>query len=163
LAPLALAEVVRQACSMVAPLCRHAGCSIELAADEPVPAILGDADTLRQVIINLLMNAVEAVRHPDVSGKQLAVVLRSGGDNVLVRVGDTGPGPSLLLGDVFEPLVSNKAEGTGLGLALVREVVAAHNGHVNWLREGGWTWFEVRLPAHNQPTEPLQTNEVAAN
>jgi nitrogen-specific signal transduction histidine kinase len=64
-----------------------------------------------------------------------------------VRVGDTGPGPSSLVGDVFEPLVSDKAEGTGLGLAVAREVIAAHSGRVHWQREGGWTWFEVHLPA----------------
>ena len=150
---------------MVAPLSRHSGSSIELTAEAPLPEILGDGETLRQVIINLLMNAVEAVRHPDIARKQVAVVLRSSGENVLIRVGDTGPGPSALLGDVFEPLVSNKSEGTGLGLALVREVITAHRGQVNWLRDDGWTWFEVYLPAKISKAHPeaqLLPNELAA-
>ncbi|HWC90132.1 MAG TPA: HAMP domain-containing sensor histidine kinase [Pirellulales bacterium] len=143
---LVLDDVVRESCSMVAPLARHAGTTIDcLAADGPLE-MLGDAETLRQVLINLLVNAVEAVRHPDVIDKKVAIVVRRSGENLVVRVGDTGPGPSSLVGDVFEPLVSDKAEGTGLGLAVAREVIAAHGGRVHWQREGGWTWFEVHLP-----------------
>ncbi|HEX4147907.1 MAG TPA: HAMP domain-containing sensor histidine kinase [Pirellulales bacterium] len=161
--PVLLGEVVREACSMIAPLARHAGVNIEQACDEPLPKIMGDAESLRQVIINLLMNAVEAVRHPDITPKQVAVAARVRGEEMLIRVGDTGPGPSLLLGDVFEPLVSNKLEGTGLGLALVREVITAHRGRVNWLREAGWTWFEIRLPAAAQSVTPPADHAVVTS
>jgi signal transduction histidine kinase len=153
--PLALDDVVRESCSMVAPLARHAGAKIEFSAPEVPLEMLGDAESLRQVLINLLVNAVEAVRHPDVADKQVAIVLRRLGESLLVRVGDTGPGPSSLVGDVFEPLVSDKAEGTGLGLALAREVIAAHDGRIHWMREGGWTWFEVHLPAATRAGETL--------
>jgi signal transduction histidine kinase len=144
---LALDDVVRESCSMVAPLAQHAGTTIDCSAIDGPLEMLGDAETLRQVLINLLVNAVEAVRHPDVVDKKVAIVVRQSGKNLVVRVGDTGPGPSSLVGDVFEPLVSDKAEGTGLGLAVAREVIAAHSGRVHWQREGGWTWFEVHLPA----------------
>lgn len=143
---LALDKVVREACSMVMPLVEHAGATIEVLADDNPLELCGDGEGLRQVVTNLLVNAVEAVRHPDIVEKRLAVEVCRCGSSLQMRVGDTGPGPAVAVGDVFEPLVSDKAEGTGLGLALVREVVAAHGGSVSWRRDEGWTWFEIEFP-----------------
>ena len=62
-------------------------------------------------------------------------------------MGDTGKGPPETVRDsIFEPLVSSKPDGAGLGLAVAREVVERHGGEIRWRREQEWTWFTVELP-----------------
>jgi nitrogen-specific signal transduction histidine kinase len=64
-----------------------------------------------------------------------------------LRVCDTGPGPSPQVADhLFEPFVSGRPEGTGLGLYVARQVVEGHHGSIGWQRENGETCFTVELP-----------------
>jgi nitrogen-specific signal transduction histidine kinase len=68
-------------------------------------------------------------------------------DDVELVVSDTGPGPATdSPSTIFEPFVTSKAEGAGLGLAVAKQVVDAHDGSISWSRRDGVTQFRVTLP-----------------
>lgn len=106
-----------------------------------LPAVVGHEDKLKQVMFNLCKNAIEAM--PD--GGELVVEIRTEDDYVIVRVQDTGTG--LPEGNIFELFHTTKPEGTGLGLAVVRQIVAAHRGSMAWdSTPGKGTAFDLRFP-----------------
>lgn len=133
--------------------------------DPSLPNALGDQDQLVQVILNLLKNAVEALNKSvgDGSGKP-TIRIRSFYDGALritspenspaglilplqIEIEDNGPGiPEAIASQIFEPFVSGRTNGTGLGLALVSKIIADHGG---WLRVEsriGRTVFRISLP-----------------
>ena len=125
--------------------------------DPSLPAVAGDPDQLAQVFQNLFKNAAEAVpRVGGVIGVATAFrpgvkLKRPGGLSeslpVLVTVMDNGPGiPEGLIRDVFDPFVSSKVNGTGLGLSLVSKLISDHGGVVECDSRPGRTRFHVRLP-----------------
>ncbi|MEO8779868.1 MAG: ATP-binding protein [Rhodanobacter sp.] len=119
--------------------------------DPSVPDLHADADRLQQVLLNLARNALEAgaqtltlrtrVEHGvRVAGHTLRMALR-------VDVVDDGPGIPVGLRDtLFEPLVSGRADGTGLGLALSREIAQEHGGELRCVSHPGETVFSLYLP-----------------
>jgi len=111
-------------------------------APEELPRIVADKDKLVQVFLNLCKNAVEAMS----DGGTLEIRCRVADDNVLVEVSDTGAGlPEGM--DVFELFKTTKTQGTGLGLPVVRQIVAAHGGSVEARnRDAGGASFAVSLP-----------------
>ena len=119
-----------------------------------MPPVAGSATALRQVALNLLTNALQAM--PD--GGRLRRVTGRAGNTVEVRLSDTGPG--IAVADqprLFEPFFTTRADGTGLGLALCREVVADHGGRIELEATGpAGSTFRVHLPG--EPT-PAQTEE----
>lgn len=125
--------------------------------DPSLPPTAGDPDQLLQIFQNLLKNAAEAA--PKVGGviglasaySPGVKLQRPGGRSeslpLLITVSDNGPGiPDTLIRDVFDPFVSSKAGGTGLGLSLVSKLVADHGGMVECESQPGRTQFRVRLP-----------------
>ncbi len=134
--------------------------------DPSLPPTAGDADQLLQVFQNLLKNAAEAV--PRVGGtiaistafrpgvKMVRPGQRSEGLPLVVTITDNGPGiPENLIRDIFDPFVSSKVNGTGLGLSLVSKFIADHGGVVECDSRPGRTRFRVRLPVwQGAPGEP---------
>ena len=118
--------------------------SIDMAA-EPLP-IAGDATLLRQVVHNLLQNALDAVG--PAADAQVCLSTCSAPGKVLLVVQDNGPGiPEDLRNRVFEPYVTTKAKGTGLGLAIVKKIVEEHHGKVRIRNvEPHGARIEVELP-----------------
>lgn len=125
--------------------------------DPSLPPTAGDPDQLLQVFQNLLKNAAEAI--PRVGGTIVmstafrpgVKMVRPGQKSIslplLVTVTDNGPGiPENLIRDIFDPFVSSKVNGTGLGLSLVSKFVADHGGVVECDSRPGRTRFRVRLP-----------------
>ena len=114
--------------------------------DPDLPVLPVDGDQIRQVAINLVLNAGAALP----SGGTLEVVTRAvdGGCELLFR--DDGPGISAELVDkIFEPFFTTKEKGTGLGLAITRQIVEQHHGTISVeSREGVGSCFTVRLPLH---------------
>jgi signal transduction histidine kinase len=113
----------------------------------PVPPIAGDDERLRQVVMNLALNALEAAP----GGGWLRVSCRSepGEGAVEILVDDSGPGiPADLRGRIFEPFFTTKAKGSGLGLSIVHAIVAQHGGTIEATgAPGGGARFVLRLPS----------------
>jgi signal transduction histidine kinase len=120
--------------------------------DPTVPVVTGDAMRLEQAILNLCVNAVEAM--PE--GGRLTIATRSGDGTVDVDVSDTGVGiPSENLDRILKPFFSTKQLGTGLGLPLVARVVAAHGGRLRVESEvGRGTTFHIHLPVAADSPRP---------
>ena len=118
--------------------------TVERDYDRAVPPLQGDPTRLEQAILNLSVNAVEAMGE----GGRLTIATHLAGDEVLVDVRDTGSGIAPEnIERVFKPFVSTKPQGTGLGLPLVARVVAAHHGRISVESEvGRGTQFHIRLP-----------------
>jgi two-component system sensor kinase FixL len=137
-----LGPIITEVAHMVPSLGGDIAVSISLAKD--VPAVNADPDKLKQVLLNLALNAVEAM--PAGGDLRFELVTDEARDNVFVRVSDTGSGiPEDV--DVFEPFVTTKPMGTGLGLAVARQLVAAHHGRLTHApADGGGTVFTVELP-----------------
>jgi signal transduction histidine kinase len=124
--------------------------SVELHLDPRAGAVVGGRAQLEQVLMNLLLNALEAVSEQPQDTRNVVVTTRRVGDaEVEIAVHDTGLGvPEPLRERVFEPFVTTKRQGTGLGLAIVRAIVQAHGGQVRLEtpKERGAA-FRVSLPA----------------
>jgi nitrogen fixation/metabolism regulation signal transduction histidine kinase len=109
------------------------GVRLEVSLDPALAGVVADRGRLRQLLHNLLTNAVEALEgRPDGA---IAIATRRGergGDEVAeLTVEDNGPGfQRELIGQLFDPYVTTKPRGTGLGLAIVRKIVEEHGGHV---------------------------------
>ncbi|MCH7728812.1 MAG: HAMP domain-containing histidine kinase [Planctomycetes bacterium] len=143
---LDLRTLVENVLPLVRPSAKHAGVSLELQPPTQSPTIDGDDDALEQLIVNLLLNAIEAASSCE--NRRVVICLSTRDDDaVRLEVKDSGKGPDKQLGEsIFEPLVTSKPDGTGLGLSVVREVAEQHRGKVFWERRDDMTCFIVELP-----------------
>jgi PAS domain S-box-containing protein len=140
--------LIRELCDLYAHQEKPLAITLSLAPD--LPPIEADAGRLRQVLHNLLRNALEAMEHQDEARVEISTRRVAGGDSDLVeiKVADNGPG---FLGDIaqqaFEPYVTSKPKGTGLGLAIVKKLVEEHGGHiVARNREQGGAEISILIP-----------------
>jgi len=140
--PVTLAAVLEEAAGAVT---LPAEVALERADLEALPSIRGDALQLRQVFVNLLENAVQAAS----PAGRIWVRGSSGPGAVRVAVEDSGPGvDEAVRARLFEPLISTREHGVGLGLALVKRIVERHGGSVVYQRgAAGGACFTVSLPA----------------
>jgi len=126
------------------------GMKLEVRLDPALTGVVADRGRLRQLLHNLLTNAVEALEGRPAGAIVVSTrVAERGGDSVAeLTVEDNGPGfQRELFGQLFDPYVTTKARGTGLGLAIVRKIVEEHGGHAEAdnRREGG-ARVRVMLP-----------------
>ena len=113
--------------------------------EEGLPLVLADPDQLKQVFLNLVTNAVQAMEE---TGGSISIKTKCEGDFVQVWVADTGPGiPAEDLSKVFDPFYSRRQGGTGLGLTIVHRIVDEHGGHIEVESSRQGTTFVVSLPA----------------
>ena len=131
----------------VLALYEQSGTRIQANLGRKLPLVRGDPDRLRQVIHNLLQNAQDALA---AAGRPRVTVTTTEHDgSVELSVTDNGTGfPEGMIQRVFEPYVTTKADGTGLGLALVRQTLDAHRGTISvGETPGGGATFEMVFPA----------------
>jgi len=126
---------------------------ISLHKDPSLPEIEHDSDQIHQVLLNLLLNALQAI---DGNGK-IAVVVELRGNTAVIEVADNGRGiPPDHLPNIFRPFFTTKGDGTGLGLSLARRIVEDHQGHIDVTSAvGKGTTFAVVLPLERAATSNL--------
>jgi signal transduction histidine kinase len=144
LQPGDLNAVLRGAIDQVSHQLTYRKIRIDLALTEPLPLIALDPQRLRQALLNVLVNASEAMH----SGGELHVSTGVDGDTLRLRICDDGVGiDPALVGRVFDPFVSTKPEGVGLGLVNAKAVVEGHGGGIRLEpRPPRGTCAEIRLP-----------------
>jgi C4-dicarboxylate-specific signal transduction histidine kinase len=124
--------------------------SIILQLTPDLPPVLGDRIQLQQVLVNLMMNAIEAMSGVSDRPKQLRVQSQpQGTDQVLVRIQDSGIGVSIeLMTRLFEPFFTTRSQGIGMGLPISRSIIEAHGGRL-WAEstENQGSVFQFTLPA----------------
>lgn len=138
------AELAEEVATLVRPAARHRDIAVEVSGPPQAIAIDADREQVRQLLVNLLLNAVEAAGGGGRVG--VALVTTPGGE-LRIRVVDSGPGPPADVADrLFEPFVTTKPEGVGLGLAVAQQIAAAHGGTIALDTAADETCFEVVLP-----------------
>jgi signal transduction histidine kinase len=144
LRPMDLADVLQRSLRLAAPELEAARVRLEVEAP-PVCDVRGDARRLQQVILNLVLNAAQAM--PE--GGPLRVRLERNAHEVVLGLDDGGPGfPAGSRVRLFEPFVTTRPSGSGLGLAVARRIVEQHGGRiVLGDAPGGGARVEVHLPA----------------
>jgi len=127
LRPISLVLLVADLLTGEASIYTARGIKVEQVFPPDLPPIIADAEKLRQVLLNLCKNAAEAMPH----GGTLTIRAHNSGGLVRLEVGDTGIGiPDGV--DIFEPFITTKSQGTGLGLTIVRQIVSAHKGMLTY-------------------------------
>jgi len=146
--PRATSVAVNTAISQVVeemdPLARQQQVTLTVHQREPL-RVHGDGLFLRIILENLLRNALDALQAP---GKHVDVQLRSEGSDAIIQVSDDGPGIAReTASTLFEPLLSHKAHGLGLGLAVARALARSMGGDLSLAERPGWaTSLSLRLP-----------------
>jgi signal transduction histidine kinase len=147
--PHSLPALLQEAITLLRPQCVHARIELRwLPPREPL-TVLGDAGQLGHLFLNVIGNAIEAAGPGGSVAVTVRVKDRAAGDRLaVIEVTDSGPGPPPeIAARLFEPFVTGKPEGVGLGLAVGRQVVEAHGGTLQWHRAADRTCFEMELPA----------------
>ena len=146
-----LNQVVMDALRMASPDALLHSCQLETSLDPNLPAIHSDPIQLQQVLLNLAINAFDAMRDTPASKRKVVIATQSNGDGtVRTSVRDYGVGISAEMQDrLFDPFFSTKTEGLGMGLAIVRSIVESHGGTITAENaDGGGTRFEFVLPVN---------------
>ena len=115
---------------------------------EGLPCVVVNPEEIQQVILNLILNAEQAMRAAH-RGGMLTVTTKCVGETVMIEIQDDGPGvPPALAGRVFEPFFSTKevGEGTGLGLSIAMGIAEAHGGSLTLVPTGKGACFQLSLP-----------------
>lgn len=166
LIPLDLADVVERALTLVRPKAQHLGVDLQWSAPADLLLVAGDAGHLAQAVVNLVLNGIEAAAEAGAAQSaertaprvvvQLTSAERSGG--LRLEVLDTGFGPAEHVRDqLYEPLVSEKADGVGLGLSVAQEIIEQHGGTLTWRRNDNLTCFTIELPNWNAEDAHAET------
>lgn len=140
-----LNEVLQDVILFTTRFAKQSNVRIESDLAAGVSPVLGDPDQLKQVFLNLVTNAVQAMEQ---GGGSITIRTKTDGDYVETVVEDSGPGIAPEdLSKVFDPFFTKRAEGTGLGLTIVHRIIDEHDGHIGVESSPGGTTFTVSLPA----------------
>jgi signal transduction histidine kinase len=161
--PLNMNELIRDTVGMMAGELQAHRISLQLALDEKLPVVVADRLRMQHVLLNLFVNAVEAMT-PIHDRQHLLFVQTSPCDDfcVLIKVEDTGSGISPdNAGKIFEAFFTTKTHGTGVGLALCRSIVQSHGGTLRASpRVPYGSIFQIQLPRAERETEESLVAQV---
>jgi signal transduction histidine kinase len=129
-----IVDLIHEVLRLLEPDLRQSEARVELHADDSRRLARVDEIQIQQVLVNLIRNALDAMREVERGGRTLAIrTARGDGDLIEIAVCDSGVGiPLESRNEVFEPFYSTKSEGMGMGLAISRTIVAAHGGDL-WM------------------------------
>lgn len=164
IADVDLNDVIRRCLKLIEHRLYLGNITPRLDLAENLPLVRGDAGQLEQLLLALIMNAIEAMPHD--GNLRVATSADSAGEHVVIIVEDDGVGiPESILPQLFEPFVTTKeAKGVGLGLAVSRSVVERHHGVISVRSEAGrGTTFTIELPVkalQNEESRPVPAAAV---
>ncbi|MCR4413579.1 MAG: HAMP domain-containing histidine kinase, partial [Thermoguttaceae bacterium] len=144
------ADLVADVLALVRPTAEHLGVRLESVATSEPLVFLADPAAARQLVSNLVLNACEAAKDARNGAPRVAVSMARVSDAWgEIRVVDNGPGPPASVEEaLFEPFVTSKPDGMGLGLFVARQIAEAHGGCLRWERRAAETCFCFRFPLH---------------
>jgi C4-dicarboxylate-specific signal transduction histidine kinase len=151
--PLHMSEVIGEVIELTRSEAMKNGISVQAQFAESLPAVKADRTQLQQVILNLILNAVQAMSEGDLTVRELQISTEANQpDGVIVSVRDSGPGTRQEnLDRLFDPFYTTKSAGMGMGLAICRSIVEGHGGRI-WATANmprGAT-FHFTLPAASE-------------
>ncbi len=149
-----LNEVVRQTLELLGPELQNRGLRVEEKLSRRLPQTRIDAGQIKQVLVNLVKNAMQAMT----KGGLLTLQTGEGTDGIWLTVADTGSGiPQDTLNRIFEPFFTTKKKGSGLGLMIVQRIIREHGGRIELeSKVGQGTTFRIWLPLHERKTLLLE-------
>jgi len=140
--PTELRKLIDDVIKLQEPHFVERGIQVEAVVSPDLPAVRVDGNKIKQVLLNLLKNAAEAMPN----GGKITIEARATQNSVILEITDTGVGIPLDI-DAFEPFTTTKKEGTGIGLVIVRQIVTAHGGRISYRSQPGQgTSFRMELP-----------------
>jgi PAS domain S-box-containing protein len=141
-------EIVARALVFLEPEIRMQRVRLHAAVQEGLPNIRGDRILLEQVLLNLLVNAIQAMRTVPLHQRALEVATDVEGHGVVIRVADRGTGVDPdVASRLFDPFFTTKAQGLGLGLSICRTIIERHGGRIGFSnRPDGGAEFTIHLP-----------------
>ena len=158
-------QTVRSALDLTSYSLQSSGVALSVDLDMKLPPLVGDADQLHHVVTNLVVNAEQAMKEID-EDRSLTVSTRPGDDgaHIVLTVADTGPGiPPEIAERIFEPFFTTKAGavGTGIGLALCRDIVLSHGGEIRFEpNDPRGTVFTVTFPLRESTEESVEQDLI---
>jgi signal transduction histidine kinase len=149
-----LNDVVRETLELLRPEIENRGVALKERLARDLPAIPMDGGQIKQALVNLIKNAIQAMT----KGGVLKVQTDPGVEGVVVSVVDTGGGiPQEQINRIFEPFYTTKKKGTGLGLMIVQRIVGDHRGRIDVESHvGKGTVFRIWLPLYEKRTRLIQ-------
>ena len=154
LRPTSLSDVVERAVALLSVQAERVGVTLRVEDDGPLPAVALDAQQIEQVLLNVILNAIQA----SPSGAEVRIRDRLERDDVIVDVVDEGTGvPAEHRTQIFSPFFTTKDTGTGLGLPVAQRIVQSHNGHIEVSSTvGRGTCVSIRLPLTSVARSPAE-------
>ncbi|WP_027719009.1 ATP-binding protein [Desulfovirgula thermocuniculi] len=148
--PVSVSSLIDKVLVFTSPLLRQHKVQLEVEVEPDLPLIEADGERIKQVFVNLILNAVQAMPH----GGRLAIKAGTDDNSVYVQFSDTGPGiPREEISRIFDPFYTTRKDGTGLGLSISHQIVASHGGTIEVDSGEGGSTFTVRLPVKEPPQE----------
>lgn len=143
-----LNDTVREAIDLVKALAQGRRITLSYLPALAGLNVKGDPVQLQQVILNLIINAMDAISDADTGKREVSVATQHAGNQAEIRIADTGPGiPASDLASLFDPFFTTKPQGMGMGLAIARTIVEAHHGTIAAANQpAGGALFTIRLP-----------------
>ncbi len=147
------ATLLEEAAALALVGAREQGVRVSLRCDPELPDIIVDKIQIQQVALNLIRNAIEAME--TTSRRELTIGARRDGEFAFFSISDTGAGISPEIAQhLFQPFITSKANGMGVGLSISRTIIESHGGRIAARpNEGGGTVFEFTLPFAEQETQ----------
>lgn len=148
---ISLSDVVDMSIQLLRHRLESYGAEVELTRQQRLPFIEGDPEQLKEVLVNLIINACEAMGEGGkIHIQELQGFSEPMGRVVVIQISDNGPGiPEAIRDKVFQPFFSTKEEGTGLGLSIARRIIEDHKGCMSLRsRKGKGTTFIITLPSN---------------
>jgi len=150
--PVDLNQLIEEVLVLVQPELERAGITVVRELEPGLAHVPAQRIQIDQVLLNLILNAIEAMGDEAVTERRLTLRTANAGDNaVVVSVEDTGPGlPPEIREKLFTPFVTSKSQGMGLGLSISQGIIEAHKGNLYYDDSAGRTLFRFTLPVSNE-------------